>query len=119
MRNSFSFRYCETVFEKTGKNLFWSVENSGEILNKLKSKGFLASRVSTYEFSLLYSALPHNNIKEKLNELIDQTFNREGSIYWACKEKPALSPQNNLKDLNFGHVRKFVTLSIIFWTVYL
>ena len=25
---------------------------------------------------------------------------------------------NKLKDLNCGHVRKFVTLSIIFWTIY-
>ena len=30
-------KYCETVFERNGKNLFWSVKNSGEILNKLKS----------------------------------------------------------------------------------
>ena len=25
---------------------------------------------------------------------------------------------NNLKNLNCGHVRKFVTLSIIFWTIF-
>ena len=33
-------KYCETVFERNGNNLFWSVKNSGEILNKLKFKGF-------------------------------------------------------------------------------
>ena len=33
-------KYCETVFERNDKNLFWSVKNSGEILNKLKSNGF-------------------------------------------------------------------------------
>ena len=33
-------KYCETVFERNDKNLFWSVKNSGEILKKLKSKGF-------------------------------------------------------------------------------
>ena len=38
----------------------------GEILNKLKSKGLLASSVSTYDFSTLYTTLPHNLIKEKL-----------------------------------------------------
>ena len=42
-----AIKYCETVFERNGKNLFWSFKNSGEILNKLKSKGFLASSVST------------------------------------------------------------------------
>ena len=59
---------------------FWSIKNSGEILNKLKSRGFLASGLSTYDFSNLYTTLPHNLIKEKLTELIEQTFNREGSL---------------------------------------
>ena len=40
------------------KNLFWSIKNSGEILNKLKSRGFLASGLSTYDFSTLYTTLP-------------------------------------------------------------
>ena len=61
-----------------GKNLFWSIKNSDEILNKLKSRGFLASGLSTYDFSTLYTTLPHNLIKEKLTELMEQTFNREG-----------------------------------------
>ena len=48
-----------------------------EILNKLKSKGFLAS---TYQFSTLYITLSQNLIRERLNELIKQTFNNEGSF---------------------------------------
>ena len=27
-------KYCTTVYEMLGKNLFWSFENSGQILNK-------------------------------------------------------------------------------------
>ena len=82
-------KFCTTVYERNGKNLFWSIKNSGEILNKLKSRGFLASGLSTYDFSTLYTALPHNLIKEKLTELIEQTFNREGSLYLACNDKNA------------------------------
>ena len=33
-------KYCTTVYKRNGKNLFWSIKNSGEILNKLKSRGF-------------------------------------------------------------------------------
>ena len=76
-------KYCTTVYKRNGKNLFWSIKNSGEILNKLKSRGFLASGLSTYDFSTLYTTLPHNLIKEKLAEFIEQTFNREGSLYLA------------------------------------
>ena len=67
----------------------WSIKNSGEILSKLKSRGFLASGLSTYDFSTLHTTLPHNLIKEKLTELIEQTFNREGSLYLACNDKNA------------------------------
>ena len=71
------------------KNLFWSIKNSSEILNKLKSKGFLASSVSTYDFSTLYTTLLHNLFKEKLTGLIEQTINRENSLYLAFNEKRA------------------------------
>ena len=33
--------------------------------------------------------MPHNLIKEKLTELIQQTFNREGSLCLACTDKNA------------------------------
>ena len=40
--------------------------SSSEVLNKLKSRGFRATSLSTYDFSTLYTTLPHNLIKEKL-----------------------------------------------------
>ena len=56
----------------------------------------------------------------KLTELIEQTFNREGSLYLACNDKNALFLLlNNLNNINCGHVRKCVMRSIIFWTIYL
>ena len=57
---------CITVYERNGKNEFLSIKNSDEILNKLKSRGFLASSLSTYDFSTFYTTLSHNLIKEKL-----------------------------------------------------
>ena len=37
----------------------------------------------------LYTTLPYNLIKAKLTKLIEQTFNREGSLYLACNHKNA------------------------------
>ena len=82
-------KYCTTIYDRNGKKLFWSIKNSGEILDKLKSRGFQASGLSTYDFSTLYTTLPHNLIKGKVTELIEQTFNREGSLYLACNDKNA------------------------------
>ena len=54
------------------------------------SRGFLVSDLSTYDFSTLHTTLPHNLMKEKLTELIEQTFNRERALYLACYDKNAL-----------------------------
>ena len=43
-------KYCETVYETSNKNWFWSIKNSGEVLNKLKCRGFRATSLSTYDF---------------------------------------------------------------------
>ena len=53
----------------------------------MNSRGFLASGLSTYDFSTLYATLPHNLIKEKLTELMEQKFNIKGSLYLACNDK--------------------------------
>ena len=59
-------RCYETVYERSRKNMFWSMKNSGEVLSKLNSRGFCATCLSTYDFSTLYTTLLHNLIKEKL-----------------------------------------------------
>ena len=86
-------RYCETVYETSNKNWFWSIKNSGEVLSKLKCRGFRATSLSTYDFSTLYTTLPHNLIKEKLLDLIEWTFKRAlknyGSLYLACNDRKA------------------------------
>ena len=46
--------------------------------------------LSTYDFSTLYTTLPHNLIKEKLFELIERTFyKKEGKLYLVCNDKKA------------------------------
>ena len=74
-------KYCETFYGRNGKNGIL------KILNKLKSKGFPASSLSTYDFISIYTTLSHNLIKEKLTELNEQTFHREGSLFWLYMRK--------------------------------
>ena len=84
-----SIRYYDTVYERDGINYFWSIKNSNDVLNKFKSKNFQASKLSTYDFSTLYTTLPHHLIKDKLMDLIDRTFIRENTQYLACNEESA------------------------------
>ena len=65
-------------------------KKSGEVLSKLKDIGYQATSLSTYNFSTLYTTLPHNLIKEKLLDLIERTFyKKEGKLYLACNDKKA------------------------------
>ena len=48
-------KYCETLYERSGKNIFWPIKNSGEVLRKLKDIGYQATSLTTYDFSTLYT----------------------------------------------------------------
>ena len=99
-------KYCEKVYERSGKNLFLSIKNSCEVLNKLKSRGFGSSSLSTYDFSTLYTTLPHNLIKDKLVDLIERTFQREGSLYIACNDKNAFFTSDAVRNYNLWSCQK-------------
>lgn len=82
-------KLCETVYETSGKNLFWSIKNSYEVLQKLKTSNNQTSSLSSYDFSTLYTSLPHNLIKEKLIDLIKKTFSSVKRDYIACNTERA------------------------------
>ena len=62
--------------------------------------------MSTYDFSTLLTTFPHNLIKEKLIELIEQTFNREGSLCLACNENHAFSISGQHKQYKLWSYQK-------------
>ena len=43
------------IYERSGKNLFCSIENSGEVKDKFKARDFNATSLSAYYFSTLYT----------------------------------------------------------------
>ena len=57
-------------------NRFWVVENSKPVLERMikLNQGNKAKSISTFDFSTLYTKLPHNNLVEVLNSLVDFVF---------------------------------------------
>ena len=45
--------------------MFCPIKNSGEVVSKLKYIGYQVTSLSTYDFSTLYTTLPHNLINRK------------------------------------------------------
>ena len=58
-------------------NRFWVIQNSKTLINRLKelNKKCNAKNISTFDFSTLYTKLPHADLILVLNELIDLVFN--------------------------------------------
>lgn len=90
-------RYCNKVYENTGINLFWSIKNSGDVLAKFEKEHYNISSISTYDFSTLYTTLPHHLIKDKLIKLIEKTFARENKLFIACNAQRAFFSSNEVE----------------------
>ena len=75
-------------------------------LNKAAVAKSGASSLSTYDFSTLYTTLPHNLIKDKLVDLIERTFQREGSLYIACNDRNAFFSSDAVRNYNLWSCQK-------------
>ena len=64
--------------------------------------------VCQYDFSTLYTTLPHNLIKDILVDLIERIFQRKGSLYIACNDRHAYFTSDAVKYCNLWIVRKTV-----------
>ena len=54
--------YCGRIYKREEINYFWSMNDNTWTLDKLNGKGFYAC-ISAYDFSTLYSTLPHDLLK--------------------------------------------------------
>lgn len=97
--------YCETALINSGVNYLWSINNSIEVLQKIKSCSNITN-ITTYDFSTLYTSLPHDKIKNKLKMLIKWTFNREGKQFLATR-------QNNSFFTNINYDKGFKSWTCI------
>ena len=67
---------------------------------------YLFSKLSTYDFSTLYTTLPHHLIKDKLIDLINRTFIRENTQYLACDERCAFFTSDIYNNYNLWSCQK-------------
>ena len=62
--------------------------------------------MSTYDFPTLYTALPHNLIKDKLVDLIERTFQREDSLYIAYNDMNAFFTSDAVRNYDLWSCQK-------------
>ena len=63
-------KYCETAYSRSG-----ILKNSKELLDHLKSPTFNhVTSIKSFDFSTLYTTIPHQKLKERLNSIIRNAF---------------------------------------------
>ena len=88
--------YSNTVFERTNLNYYWIIDNSLNFMDKVKDKNL--QHMQTFDFSTLYTALPHSEIKNKFKKIFQKVYTREAKPYInvnAVKAYFSASKKNN------------------------
>ena len=76
-------QYCEGIVRNTGVNCFWIIDNATEVLKKLKkvnrTKG--ARNFDSFDFSTLYTNIPHDLLLDSISQLISEAYRIRGAKY--------------------------------------
>lgn len=94
----FMFRYCKAIYNRTGTNRMWIIEKSSQFKDTLEEVNDTqhAECISTWDFSTLYTTIPHLLLKDRMSDLIDFAFetNKKKFLavnniraFWSSKEE--------------------------------
>ena len=66
---------CETAYSRSGINQMWILKNSKKLLDHLKSPNLnLITNIKSFDFSTLYTTIPHQKLKSRLATFIRNPF---------------------------------------------
>ncbi|KAK3106627.1 hypothetical protein FSP39_023983 [Pinctada imbricata] len=64
----------------------------------MKSRNFEANTISSYDFSNMYTTLPHDKINDRLSKVIKWCFDREGKTYMCTSESKGFFSATDYKS---------------------
>ena len=68
-------KYCTIKTSHTGVNNMWILKNSRNLLSSLSHLGVhRATSIQTFDFSTLYTSIPHDLLKSHMNSIINSAF---------------------------------------------
>ena len=81
---------------------------TSEVIEKLRLRNFQG--VSSFDFSTLYTSLPHDLIKAKVLSLVKCCFNRESKSYLCTSLNQDFSATRNMTRIDVGLALSYVKL---------
>ena len=81
IKNGF-LRYCNTETSRIGVNNMWILKNSTRLLSSLDQLDVCtATSVQTFDFSTIYTSIPHDLLKSRISNLVHNAFRKkDGSV---------------------------------------
>ena len=68
-------KYFDTAYARSGVNQMSILKNSKELLENLKTQSLHSVKsINSFDFSTLYTTIPHDKLKSKLKEIINHCF---------------------------------------------
>ena len=88
----------------SGLNLFWVIQNSKSVKEKLDviNTRKRAKCISTFDFSTLYTKIPHEDLLNTLNKIIDFVFSGGNNKYIGVNERKAFWCWKNVGKICFS-----------------
>ena len=76
-------QYCNGMLCRTGVNCFWIIDNSQQVLSTLNKINYFSTAkcFDSYDFSTLYTSIPHAELKNALKSLIQEAYRIRDSQY--------------------------------------
>jgi hypothetical protein len=63
--------YCDTSYSRDGVNQMWILKKSKDLLECIQSRSLSScNSIKTFDFSNLYTTIPHSKLKDGLRKLI-------------------------------------------------
>ena len=95
---------CNIIYKNSGVNAMWILKNSQSLLHSMKDNHIdRYESISTWDFSTLYTTIPHSDLLKRLNKLIKLAFDKNGDASLLVNERNSyFSSENNDKYLSFS-----------------
>ena len=99
---------------------FWVLQNVDPVIEKLKhiNKRKNAKSISTYDFSTLYTKIPHEDLINRMTKLIKFTFNGGDAKYINISERGYASWSKNRRETYFSQYSLIVAVKHLIQNCY-
>jgi hypothetical protein len=82
-------QYCKVIQETRGIHTMWIIDNTSPFLSMLQglSKKQKARTISTFDFSTLYTKIPHEDLKETMSKFVKSCYKGSKNKYLSLRKK--------------------------------